>query len=108
MSTSRTSKVSEASPASRAALVELSDISKYYGNVKALDGVSLEVRAGEITCVLGDNGAGKSTLIKIVAGLHQHDGGTFAIEGRRPGWAPRARPSTAGSPRSTRTSPWSR
>ncbi|GAA2341178.1 ATP-binding cassette domain-containing protein [Streptomyces violaceusniger] len=81
MSTSRTSKVSEASPASRAALVELSDISKYYGNVKALDGVSLEVRAGEITCVLGDNGAGKSTLIKIVAGLHQHDGGTFAIEG---------------------------
>ncbi|WP_275561586.1 ATP-binding cassette domain-containing protein [Streptomyces sp. 5-6(2022)] len=81
MSTSQTSKVSETSPASRAALVELSDISKYYGNVKALDGVSLEVRAGEITCVLGDNGAGKSTLIKIVAGLHQHDGGTFAIEG---------------------------
>ncbi|MCX5600511.1 ATP-binding cassette domain-containing protein [Streptomyces phaeochromogenes] len=65
----------------RAALVELDDVSKYYGNVGALEGVSLEVHAGEITCVLGDNGAGKSTLIKIIAGLHQHDAGTFRIEG---------------------------
>ncbi len=78
---SQTSPAAEASPASRTALVALRGISKYYGNVKALDGVSLEVHAGEITCVLGDNGAGKSTLIKIVAGLHQHDGGTFTIEG---------------------------
>ncbi|MEV5985227.1 ATP-binding cassette domain-containing protein [Streptomyces sp. NPDC052051] len=65
----------------RTALVELEDVSKYYGNVRALEGVSLEVRPGEITCVLGDNGAGKSTLIKIIAGLHQHDAGTFRIEG---------------------------
>ncbi|KOX22487.1 ABC transporter ATP-binding protein [Streptomyces sp. NRRL F-6491] len=64
-----------------APLVELDDVSKYYGNIRALEGVSLEVRAGEITCVLGDNGAGKSTLIKIVAGLHRHDAGTFRIEG---------------------------
>jgi len=65
----------------RTALVELDDVSKYYGNVRALEGVSLEVHAGEITCVLGDNGAGKSTLIKIIAGLHQHDAGTFRIDG---------------------------
>ncbi|MFB6835680.1 ATP-binding cassette domain-containing protein [Streptomyces sp. NPDC056361] len=64
-----------------AALVELDDVSKYYGNIRALEGVSLQVRSGEITCVLGDNGAGKSTLIKIVAGLHRHDAGTFRIEG---------------------------
>ncbi|MFE2168702.1 ATP-binding cassette domain-containing protein [Streptomyces sp. NPDC059447] len=63
------------------ALVELTDVSKYYGNIRALQGVSLEVSAGEITCVLGDNGAGKSTLIKIIAGLHRHDSGTFEIEG---------------------------
>ncbi|CAM5233189.1 Sugar ABC transporter ATP-binding protein OS=Streptomyces antimycoticus OX=68175 GN=SSPO_029030 PE=4 SV=1 [Streptomyces antimycoticus] len=75
MSTSQTSR------ASGTPLVALRDISKYYGNVQALEDVSLEVHAGEITCVLGDNGAGKSTLIKIVAGLHQHDGGSFAIEG---------------------------
>ncbi|GHF26094.1 sugar ABC transporter ATP-binding protein [Streptomyces mashuensis] len=62
-------------------LVELDGVSKHYGNVRALEGVSLEVHPGEITCVLGDNGAGKSTLIKIVAGLHQHDAGTFRIEG---------------------------
>jgi simple sugar transport system ATP-binding protein len=63
------------------ALVELDGISKYYGNIRALEGVSLEVRAGEITCVLGDNGAGKSTLIKVISGLHRHDAGTFSIEG---------------------------
>ncbi|MEV6103660.1 ATP-binding cassette domain-containing protein [Streptomyces sp. NPDC051940] len=63
-------------------LVELRDVSKYYGNIRALQGVSLEVHAGEITCVLGDNGAGKSTLIKIIAGLHQHDAGHFLIDGR--------------------------
>jgi len=65
----------------RTALVELDDVSKYYGNIRALEGVSLEVHAGEITCVLGDNGAGKSTLIKIIAGRHQHDAGTLRIEG---------------------------
>ncbi len=65
----------------RTALVELSGVSKNYGNVRALEGVSLEVHAGEITCVLGDNGAGKSTLIKIIAGLHQHDGGTLSLDG---------------------------
>ncbi|WP_030565046.1 ATP-binding cassette domain-containing protein [Streptomyces aureocirculatus] len=68
-------------PADRTPLVELDGVSKYYGNIRALEGVSLEVHAGEISCVLGDNGAGKSTLIKIIAGLHQHDAGTFRIEG---------------------------
>ncbi|MBZ6085273.1 ATP-binding cassette domain-containing protein [Streptomyces olivaceus] len=66
---------------SRTPLVELSGVSKNYGNVRALEGVSLEVYAGDVTCVLGDNGAGKSTLIKIIAGLHQHDGGTLALGG---------------------------
>ncbi|MFC9289397.1 ATP-binding cassette domain-containing protein [Streptomyces sp. NPDC057052] len=66
---------------SRTPLVELSGVSKRYGNVRALEGVSLEVHAGRITCVLGDNGAGKSTLIKIIAGLHGHDGGTLSLDG---------------------------
>ena len=88
--------------------MELRDVSKYYGNVRALEGVSLEVHAGEITCVLGDNGAGKSTLIKIIAGLHRHDAGSFPINGEETRLARRARPWTAASPPSTRTSRSSR
>ncbi|MFF2849049.1 ATP-binding cassette domain-containing protein [Streptomyces sp. NPDC058001] len=65
----------------RTPLVALDGVSKYYGTIRALEGVSLEVHAGEISCVLGDNGAGKSTLIKIVAGLHRHDAGTLRIDG---------------------------
>ena len=65
------------------ALVELDNVSKYYGNVRALEGVSLEVDAGGISCVLGDNGAGKSTLIKIISGLHRHDSGDFLIDGEK-------------------------
>ncbi|GAA2416490.1 ATP-binding cassette domain-containing protein [Actinomadura vinacea] len=62
-------------------LVRLDGVGKNHGNVIALREVSLEVAAGEVTCVLGDNGAGKSTLIKIVAGLHRHDSGTYHVEG---------------------------
>ncbi|MEI8023484.1 MAG: ATP-binding cassette domain-containing protein, partial [Actinomycetota bacterium] len=47
-------------------LLELQNIGKYFGNVKALENVSTTVKAGEVTCVLGDNGAGKSTFIKII------------------------------------------
>ncbi|NGO80777.1 sugar ABC transporter ATP-binding protein [Streptomyces sp. YC504] len=75
------SPTSAEAPVPGEALVSLEDVSKYYGNIRALEGVSLEAHAGEVTCVLGDNGAGKSTLIKIIAGLHQHDAGTFRIEG---------------------------
>jgi simple sugar transport system ATP-binding protein len=64
-------------------LVKLTGVGKHYGNIIALQGVSLEVSAGEVTCVLGDNGAGKSTLIKIVAGLHRHDEGTYEVCGEQ-------------------------
>src|SRR5207237_967780 len=49
--------------------------------IRALEGISLRVKAGEITCVLGDNGAGKSTLIKIISGLHQQTEGTLRVDG---------------------------
>ena len=64
-----------------APLVRLSDAGKNYGNIIALQGVTLDVGASEVTCVLGDNGAGKSTLIKIIAGLHQHTHGSYEVEG---------------------------
>ncbi|MFF6986422.1 ATP-binding cassette domain-containing protein [Streptomyces sp. NPDC010273] len=63
-------------------LVQLRNAGKSYGNVRALHGVDLAVRPGQVTCVLGDNGAGKSTLIKIISGLHQHTEGEFLVDGR--------------------------
>ncbi len=62
-------------------LLEARDVSKYFGAVVAIEGVSLAVRAGEITCLLGDNGAGKSTLIKTLSGVHVPDKGTLAVDG---------------------------
>ena len=62
-------------------LVRLTKAGKRYGNIIALSDISLEVGAGEVTCVLGDNGAGKSTLIKIIAGLHQPSEGVYEVEG---------------------------
>ncbi|MGW4716084.1 ATP-binding cassette domain-containing protein [Nocardia sp. NPDC004260] len=62
-------------------LIEAVDLGKSYGGVVALREVSTVVNAGEVTCVLGDNGAGKSTLIKILAGVHRHDGGELRVEG---------------------------
>ena len=62
-------------------LLQLEHVSKYFGNVLALQDVSLHVNAGEVTCILGDNGAGKSTLIKILSGVHQHDEGAVRVDG---------------------------
>lgn len=55
---------------------------KSYGNVAALDGVSLELHSGEILALVGDNGAGKSTLVSILAGVQQPDSGEIEIDGR--------------------------
>ncbi|WP_375002356.1 ATP-binding cassette domain-containing protein [Aeromicrobium sp. CTD01-1L150] len=62
-------------------VIEVRDIGKRYGNIIALSDVSTSVRAGAVTCVLGDNGAGKSTFIKILAGAHQHTDGTLLVDG---------------------------
>ena len=64
-----------------APLMEARDLTKYFGSVVALNGVSLSVRAGEVLCLLGDNGAGKSTLIKILSGVHPPDTGQILVDG---------------------------
>jgi simple sugar transport system ATP-binding protein len=69
-------------PPMSAPLLELRDVGKDYGSVIALDGISTTVRAGEVTCVLGDNGAGKSTLIKILSGVHRPDRGEVLLDGQ--------------------------
>ncbi|TXS57595.1 sugar ABC transporter ATP-binding protein [Streptomyces sp. t39] len=62
-------------------LLTMSGITKSFPGVRALDGVDLEVQAGEVHCLLGQNGAGKSTLIKVLAGAHQPDGGEITWHG---------------------------
>jgi simple sugar transport system ATP-binding protein len=62
-------------------LLEIRYVSKFFGNVIALKGVSTEIRTGQVTCVLGDNGAGKSTLIKILSGVHPYDEGRVLMDG---------------------------
>jgi simple sugar transport system ATP-binding protein len=63
-------------------LLEVREISKYFGNVIALKDVSTVVNSGQVTCVLGDNGAGKSTFIKILSGVHEHSEGELLLEGQ--------------------------
>ena len=63
-------------------LVEMENVGKAYGAIRALEGINLRVNAGEVACVLGDNGAGKSTLIKIISGLHPHTEGKLTVDGQ--------------------------
>jgi simple sugar transport system ATP-binding protein len=62
-------------------LIEIRNISKFFGSVTALNGVSMSVHPTEVMCLLGDNGAGKSTLIKTLAGVHQQSEGQYFVEG---------------------------
>jgi simple sugar transport system ATP-binding protein len=64
-----------------APLIEALGVSKRFGRVVALDGVSISVQPGEVVCLLGDNGAGKSTLIKILSGVFGPDTGRLVIDG---------------------------
>ena len=63
-------------------ILKLSDINKSFGPIDVLHDINLEVRAGEVLCLLGDNGAGKSTLIKILSGVYQPSSGTIEMQGR--------------------------
>ena len=60
---------------------ELTGVSKRFGATQALDDVSLTLLPAEIHALVGENGAGKSTLVKILAGIHQPDSGTIALDG---------------------------
>src|SRR5215468_10621694 len=62
-------------------LLKADSINKSFGAVRALKGVSFELRAGEVHALLGENGAGKSTLIKVITGAHAPDSGSIEIEG---------------------------
>ena len=64
-------------------LIEMKNIEKSFGGVKALKGVDLTIFPGEIHCLAGENGCGKSTLIKVLSGVHKPDSGEIYIEGEK-------------------------
>jgi simple sugar transport system ATP-binding protein len=66
-----------------APLLSVRNAFKRFGGVHALEGVSMELHAGEVVALAGDNGAGKSTLIKAISGVHRCDEGEILFEGRR-------------------------
>jgi ABC-type sugar transport system ATPase subunit len=68
--------MTEAAPA-----LELRGINMHYGYVRALDGIDIQVRQGEVLGLLGDNGAGKSSLLKVMSGVHQPTGGEILVHG---------------------------
>ena len=63
-------------------VLEVRDVAKTYGGVRALRGVSLSLVPGEVHCLAGENGSGKSTLIKIISGVEKPDAGLITIEGQ--------------------------
>ncbi|MFX5521410.1 ATP-binding cassette domain-containing protein, partial [Acinetobacter baumannii] len=67
------------------ALLEISDLAVDYGRIRALSGVSLSVRDGEIATVLGANGAGKSTLLRCLNFMEMPTAGSVTVDGRRIG-----------------------
>lgn len=64
-----------------APLLQLEAITKSFGAVRALQGISFDLRPGEVHALLGENGAGKSTLIKVITGAHEPDSGSMAVAG---------------------------
>src|ERR1700757_4816250 len=62
-------------------LLALSQLTKRFGSFTALSEVSLDLRPGEVHCILGENGAGKSTLCNLIFGVHQPDGGVMRYRG---------------------------
>ena len=66
--------------------VRMRGITKSFGPVRALEGVDLDLRRGEVRALLGDNGAGKTTLVKILSGVYAADGGTLEIRGEPVDW----------------------
>jgi iron(III) transport system ATP-binding protein len=71
-----------AAPDTAGTRVQLESVAKFFGETRALDGVNLDIAAGELFFLLGPSGCGKSTLLRLIAGLHEPTGGRLLFDGR--------------------------
>ena len=62
-------------------MLKLEDITLHYGHSQILNGISMEAKQGEVTCVMGTNGVGKTSLIKAISGTHPRSGGMLTLDG---------------------------
>ena len=69
-------------------LLSLRDLGKRFGSLQAIEGVSLDVRAGSVQCLLGENGAGKSTLCNLIFGVYEPTAGDMIFDGAA--WVPKS------------------
>ena len=65
-------------------VVKVKDLKKTYGDTIAVDGISFNIKKGEIFGLLGPNGAGKTTTLECIEGLRKSDGGSFSLMGLKP------------------------
>ena len=65
-----------------APILSLRGVNKSFGPIDVLHDISLDLRAGEVLCLLGDNGAGKSTVIRLLSGVHQPSSGAIEMDGK--------------------------
>ena len=70
--------------------LSLSNVSKSYGRVRALDGLSFDVKPGQFFALFGPSSVGKTTTLRTIAGLVRPDAGTVTISGRDERWSPAA------------------
>lgn len=63
-------------------MLKLEDVHTYYGRIEALKGISLEIKAGEVVCLIGANGAGKSTTLMTLSGIYKNNRGRIEFEGQ--------------------------
>ncbi len=62
-------------------MLRLTDLTLHYGHSQILNGISMEARQGEVTCVMGTNGVGKTSLMKAISGTHPRSGGSLELDG---------------------------
>ncbi len=69
-------------------MLKIDDLSLHYGHSLILDGISMEARTGEVTCIMGTNGVGKTSLMKAISGSHPRSGGAVELDGEDLGRLP--------------------